>query len=237
MSSPMIFFSLSPFRHIAAHDALGQALDDGGLAHAGLADEHGVVLGTAGQDLDHPADLLVATDDRIELAFLGQCRQVAAVTFERLVLVLGILIRHALAAPHLGERRQDAVGRQPVRLQQPGGRGAPSLAGDGEKQMLGADVLVFQAAGLGLRQVGDQLETRRDGGLRSAMDLRLLADGRTRLARDGRRVELQLPQQRRHHAVVLLGQRHQQVFGLDLRMIERLGQLLRADDRPPGPFQ
>ena len=31
--------------HVAAHDALGQALDDGGLAHARLTDEHGVVLG------------------------------------------------------------------------------------------------------------------------------------------------------------------------------------------------
>ncbi len=34
--------------HVALDDALGQALDDGGLAHAGLADEHGVVLGARG---------------------------------------------------------------------------------------------------------------------------------------------------------------------------------------------
>ena len=33
--------------HVALDDAVGQALDDGGLAHAGLADEHGVVLGAA----------------------------------------------------------------------------------------------------------------------------------------------------------------------------------------------
>ena len=31
--------------HLAVDDALGQPLDDGGLAHAGLADQHGVVLG------------------------------------------------------------------------------------------------------------------------------------------------------------------------------------------------
>src|SRR5579885_2989610 len=31
-------------RHVAVGDALGQALDDGGFADAGLADEHGVVL-------------------------------------------------------------------------------------------------------------------------------------------------------------------------------------------------
>ena len=33
--------------HVALDDAAGQALGDGGLAHAGLADEHRVVLGAA----------------------------------------------------------------------------------------------------------------------------------------------------------------------------------------------
>ena len=59
---------LQPLRHVAADDALGQPLDDGGLADAGLADQHRVVLGAARQHLDDAADLLVAADDRIELA-------------------------------------------------------------------------------------------------------------------------------------------------------------------------
>src|SRR5205823_14905273 len=37
--------------HVVGHDLLGQTLDDGGLAHAGLADEDRVVLGAAGEDL------------------------------------------------------------------------------------------------------------------------------------------------------------------------------------------
>ena len=36
---------LEPLGHVAAHDALGEALDDGRLADAGLADQHRVVLG------------------------------------------------------------------------------------------------------------------------------------------------------------------------------------------------
>ena len=36
---------LERLRHVAGDDALGQPFDDGGLAHAGLADEDGVVLG------------------------------------------------------------------------------------------------------------------------------------------------------------------------------------------------
>ena len=47
-------------------DPLGEALDDGGLADAGLADQHRVVLGAAREHLDDAADLLVAADDRVE---------------------------------------------------------------------------------------------------------------------------------------------------------------------------
>ena len=56
-----------PFRHVAADDALGQPFDDRGLADAGIADQDGVVLGLAGQDLDDPPDLGVPADDRVEL--------------------------------------------------------------------------------------------------------------------------------------------------------------------------
>jgi hypothetical protein len=63
--------------HVARDDALGQALDDGGLADAGLADQHRVVLGATRQHLDHAADLLVAADDRVELALARQLGQVA----------------------------------------------------------------------------------------------------------------------------------------------------------------
>ena len=59
---------LQPFGNVAAHDALGQALHDGGLAHARLADQHRIVLGAPRQHLDHAADLLVAADHRVELA-------------------------------------------------------------------------------------------------------------------------------------------------------------------------
>ncbi len=65
--------------HLAVDDALGQALDDGGLAHAGFADEHRVVLGAALQDLDGAADLVVAADHRIELAGAGALGQVQGV--------------------------------------------------------------------------------------------------------------------------------------------------------------
>ena len=65
-------------RHFAADDALGEGLDDGGLADAGLADEHGVVLGAAREDLDDALDLLLAADDGVELVGARGRREVDA---------------------------------------------------------------------------------------------------------------------------------------------------------------
>jgi hypothetical protein len=69
-------FALDAFRDFAVDDAQGQPFDDGGLADTGLADEDGVVLGTALQHLDGAADFIVATDDRIKLALLGASSQI-----------------------------------------------------------------------------------------------------------------------------------------------------------------
>ena len=60
--------------HVAGGDALRQALGDRGLADAGLADQHRVVLGAPAEHLDDPADLLVAADDGVELAARGRRR-------------------------------------------------------------------------------------------------------------------------------------------------------------------
>ena len=79
----------------------------GGLADAGLADQDGIVLGAARQHLDHAADFLVAADDRIELAVARQLGQIAAVSLERLVFALGILVGDALRAAHAGQRLEN----------------------------------------------------------------------------------------------------------------------------------
>ena len=99
---------LQALGHVALDDAPGEALDDRGLADAGLADEHRVVLGAARQHLDDAADLVVAADDRVELALARRLGEVAAVLLERLVLLLGVLARDPVAAPHLAAARRAA---------------------------------------------------------------------------------------------------------------------------------
>ncbi len=66
--------ALEPRRHVAGHDPLGEPLGDRGLADARLADQHRVVLRAPREHLDRPADLLVASDHRVELALLGKGR-------------------------------------------------------------------------------------------------------------------------------------------------------------------
>ena len=89
--------ALQPLGHVAGDDALREPLDDRRLADARVADQHRVVLRAAREHLDDAADLLVAADDRVELALLGELGQVAAELLERLVGALGILRRDALA--------------------------------------------------------------------------------------------------------------------------------------------
>ena len=109
MSRATSRLSLSGCGHVAVGDPLGQPLDHGRLADAGLADEHRVVLGPPRQDLDDPADLLLAADDRIELALPGQGGEVAGVLVQGLVLGLGLGVGDPLAAADRGQGLQDRL--------------------------------------------------------------------------------------------------------------------------------
>ncbi|GAP61039.1 conserved hypothetical protein [Arthrobacter sp. Hiyo1] len=79
------------FRDVTCHHALGEAFDDGGLADAGFADQHGVVLGAAAQDLDHSANFAVPPDHGIQLAGARDGGEVRAVFLKRLEGVFRVL--------------------------------------------------------------------------------------------------------------------------------------------------
>ena len=144
---------LQALGHVARDDPLGQALDDRRLAHARLADQDRVVLGPPAEDLDDAADLRIAADDRVHLPLAGQLDQVAAVALQRLVLVLGVLVGHPLAAADLLQRLEDLLLGDPQGVEQVLG-----LALDlhqGQQQVLDRDVLVLHPLGLGRGRVED----------------------------------------------------------------------------------
>ena len=71
---------------------LRQALDDRGLAHAGLADEDGVVLAAAAEHLERAAHLAHAPDHRVELALPRPLGQVGGEGGERVPRRAGLLL-------------------------------------------------------------------------------------------------------------------------------------------------
>ena len=64
-------------RHFAVSDALRESFNDGSFANAGLADQHGIVLGAAAENLHHTLNFAFAADQRIQLAIHGGLGQVA----------------------------------------------------------------------------------------------------------------------------------------------------------------
>ena len=114
---------LQALGHVAVDDAHGQALGDGGLADAGLADQHGVVLGPTAQHLDAAADLLVAADDRVDLALAGGLGQVAGVFLERLEAVLGRGAVGRAALARVLDGLVEGLGRDAAIAQRLGGVG------------------------------------------------------------------------------------------------------------------
>ena len=82
--------------HVALGDALRQTFDDGGLAHARLADQHRIVLGAAAEDLHHALQFVIAADERVERVVHGGLGEVAA-EFGQQRAFLGPRGRHLLA--------------------------------------------------------------------------------------------------------------------------------------------
>ena len=96
------------------------------------------------EDLDDAADLVVAPDHRVELALLGRAGEVAPELLERLVLVLGALVGHAVRAADVRQRLEHRVLRGAVAPQRLAGLRA--VAGQREQEVLGGDVLVAELA-------------------------------------------------------------------------------------------
>ena len=140
MSRLQHLLALQRLRHFAVDDALRQTFDDRGLAHAGFADQHRVVLGAALQHLDRAADLVVAADHRVELALAGALGQVDGVFFQGFALAFGLGAADRLAAAHRVDGLFQRRAGHAVLLEQASGL-ALVIAGR-EQEHLGSDEFI-----------------------------------------------------------------------------------------------
>ena len=218
-------------RHVAGDHALSQPLDYGGLAHAGLADEHGVVLGPPGQYLDDPPDLGVPADHRVQAAGPGLPGQVDAVLLQRLVGTLRVLRRDPRVPAYLLERLDQRLGA---------GAGLPeqvshvTAAGrEADEQVLGGDELVAQLPGL----VGGGVDRRQQrprclrGTRRGARHPGQPGQQVLGAAQHVGRVRADRAQQRSRGAAGLLDQGGEQVRRADLRVTVGRGSPHRRGQR------
>jgi hypothetical protein len=103
----------------------------------------------------------IASDDRVQFAFARQLGQVAGVFFQGAIARLGLRVGDALTAAQLLNGIIDAFTCQASTFQD-ACSGCVALAQDGQEDVLGGDVFVFQAVGFFVGQVNDALDARRD---------------------------------------------------------------------------
>ena len=218
-----------------------EALGDRGLADARFADQHGVVLGTAREDLHDALDLRLAADHGVELAAARGGGEVHAELVER---------RRArrLASAGAGRRgalrlrlSEDASGLAAHPLQvhaealEHARRDALALADEAEQQVLGADVGVVEAARLVDGQLDHALGARGQadlatGGAIAAADDEL--DGGAHLVE----LHAEVGEHLGRHAVALADEAEQQVLSADVVVVEALRFLLGESEHTAGPF-
>src|SRR5439155_5905491 len=208
----------------------------------GLADQHRVVLGAARQHLHDPFDLLLATDDRVELLVARQLREVAAelVEHERAAGLrlagAAALGRALLAAGVAGQQLDDLLahaGQVGAQLDEHLRGDALAFADQPEEDVLGADVVVAELQRFAQAQLQDLLGAgcERDvaGRGRATVTDDLLHLGAYGLERDAERLE-----RLGRDALTLVDETEQDVLGADVVVVEQPRLFLRQHDHSSG---
>ena len=221
-------------RDVAVDDLLREALDDRRLPHTGLADEDGVVLGPAAENLLDAFHLEMAADQRIELVFHGRFGQVPRELGQKRRLL------HSREGGLFVQQRNDVLadGVEPHPFfHQDRRRDRALFAQDPEQQVLGADVVVQEAIGFlggelqhALRLGAERdLDRRRDFFAEDRSPLDLFADafeGKVRAGENPAGQPLAFPDQA-----------EQQVLRLNRDAPELTGLISREEEDTSRPFR
>ena len=220
-------------RHVALRDAQREALDYGGLADAGFADQNGVVLTPAGENIDHLADLGIARQHGVHFALAGVLGQVDGVLIEvgglaagagprRAFRRGGFGGRHFLAFGGIGDDRQEVllegVGRDLLQLSADLAHDARQLFIGDQRQdgEAGADARgpeVDRADGPGLRE---HLQQRRAQGRRARVAGLEFVEAARQFRGQARLVDAELLQDEGEVSIARIEQFHQVMLDFDV---------------------
>ena len=218
---------------------LRQAFDDGGLAHAGLAQQHRVVFRSAAENLNDPLDFLGAADDRIHLALLGDLGEVAAERLERRGLDLffaafGFLFHpggHLVVAfkirIQLVQDFLSALVDVDVEIPQHTSGHAFTLAQQAKQDVLGAHVSVVQRLGFLFGKLEDFFHPWGIGDVAGQFLVRAGADLFLDLQPDGLEIEPHLLQDIYGNPLAKVYQAKQQMLGPHETVVEPIRLLPR----------
>ena len=212
-------------RDVAGDDPVGQALRDRRLADARLADQGRVVLRLATEDLDDPLDLLVATDDRVELAGPRGIGQVDPELIDRRGLAGALrLLRRRTGRRALGQHADDLVADlveiHAQRLEDTG-RDALAFADETQEQVLGPDVVMAEASGLVDGQLDDALRSRGETDLAHDGTIASTDDELDRRPDLGQ-LDVHVLEHARGHTLALADEAQEQMLRADVVVVEPL---------------
>src|SRR5262245_8120986 len=71
---------LQAFRHITGNNSLCKAFNNCRLSNPGLSDQHGVVLGSTGENLDDASHLFVPSYHGVKLSAPCEVRQISGIS-------------------------------------------------------------------------------------------------------------------------------------------------------------
>ena len=203
---------------------MSQALRDRGLADARLADEDRVVLGLPAENADHLADLVVTSDDRVELVVPRCLYEILPVALERFVRCLRVRTLYALVAAHVHQGLEEAVFVDLELREHLAEWRVLALPQQPEEQVLHGDVLVLHLR-CALLRVDERLRQRLGdvdlvGFVSGAGDLGRLAQTSLQRGDDAVHGHVHLAEQAADQPVGLLQQRQQEMFASDLLVAE-----------------
>ena len=219
---------------VSVDDLLRQAFHDRGLADAGLADEHCIVLRATAEDLLHALELVLAADERIELVLHRRVGEVAAEFGEQRRFLdpreRGLLVQQ------LNDVLAHGVKTHPLLHQDAGGDRA-LFSQDAEQQMLGADVVMQEPVGFFSRKLQHPLRLRAERDLDRRRDLLAEHGPPFDFLANVFEGEMGSRKDAAGQPLALADQSEKKVLGLDRNAAELAGLITGKEENPSRPFR